>query len=145
MRYKFKFIYSRNLQYFRVTNFLSTKIQEPEVIYDEVTEEIYQSEVKKVTEMVVNDDGTRYITEELDDLGQKYADESEYEDDPIDGVVLFYLPCLLVYTRFLRYLIVFTLIGLQKSEKEKVQKIKLMLNQIQLSIIIFYVQPFQIN
>ncbi|CAB4492189.1 unnamed protein product [Rhizophagus irregularis] len=60
------------------------EVQEPEVIYDEVTEEIYQSEVKKVTEMVVNDDGTRYITEELDDLGQKYADESEYEEDPID-------------------------------------------------------------
>lgn len=45
--------------------------------------------------MVVNDDGTRYITEELDDLGQKYADESEYEDDPIDGVLwkYFYFIC----------------------------------------------------
>ncbi|GBB91734.1 hypothetical protein RclHR1_01910018 [Rhizophagus clarus] len=60
------------------------EVHEPEVIYDEVSEEIYQSEVKKVTEMVVNDDGTQYITEELDDLGQKYADESEYEDDPMD-------------------------------------------------------------
>ncbi|CAG8474984.1 7713_t:CDS:10 [Funneliformis mosseae] len=61
------------------------EIQEPSIIYDEVTEEIYQSEVKKVTEMVVNDDGTQYITEELDDLGQKYTDDSEYEDDPADG------------------------------------------------------------
>ena len=39
-----------------------------------------------MTEMVVNDDGSQHIEEELDDLGQRYTDDSEYEDDLMDGM-----------------------------------------------------------